>query len=309
VFGHDVNTLGETSDDVVQRHLEQIFPGIARRVNSPLAYWRYLRLPADRRLDRALAALRTWLDEVIDQARARVAARAPTAEPENFLEAMLATRDDEGRPFSKEAIVGNALTMLLAGEDTTAHTTSWAVHELAESPQIVAALRRELDGVLEDAEIPVSIEQSDRLVYATAVANEAMRVRTVSPVFLMEPNEDVTLRDVRVPKGTSIQLVMRPSMMDERHFDRPSTFLPERFLGSVDGKAHDPSVHLPFGTGPRICPGRSLAYVEMRVLLATLYKNFEVERVGKASDVTERFAFAMMPVGLKVRLRRRSRVH
>jgi cytochrome P450 len=62
---------------------------------------------------------------------------------------------------------------------------------------------------------------------------------------------------------------------------------------------------MPFGSGPRICPGRSLALLEMKVVLSAVYKAFELERVGVAGDVSEIFAFTMSPRGLKVKLRRR----
>jgi cytochrome P450 len=69
---------------------------------------------------------------------------------------------------------------------------------------------------------------------------------------------------------------------------------------------HEPAAHMPFGSGPRICPGRSLALLEMKLLLASLYGAFEVERDGDTKDVSEQFAFTMSPAGLKVRLRRRA---
>ena len=71
---------------------------------------------------------------------------------------------------------------------------------------------------------------------------------------------------------------------------------------------HDAAAHIPFGSGPRICPGRSLALLEMRVVLAALYRNFDVARVGATTDVKEVTAFTMMPVGLRVRLTRRPAV-
>src|SRR5262249_41036010 len=121
VFGHDANTL-EKDGDVLQDKLELIFPALNRRINALVPYWRLVRLPADRKLDRALAEMHRWLQEVITAARARLASEPDRAEkPTNFIEAMLAARD-EGRPFSDEVIFGNALTMLLAGEDTTAYT-------------------------------------------------------------------------------------------------------------------------------------------------------------------------------------------
>jgi cytochrome P450 len=73
----------------------------------------------------------------------------------------------------------------------------------------------------------------------------------------------------------------------------------------ADGTAHDPSVHLPFGSGPRICPGRTLAMLEMRVALATLYQGFDLERIGDGSKVRELFSFTVTPERVRVKLRRR----
>jgi cytochrome P450 len=80
---------------------------------------------------------------------------------------------------------------------------------------------------------------------------------------------------------------------------------PRRWLGETAG-ARDVSAQIPFGSGPRICPGRVLALLEMKLLLSMLYRNFNVERVDGPEAVREHFALTMSPVGLKVRLHRRS---
>jgi cytochrome P450/nitrite reductase/ring-hydroxylating ferredoxin subunit len=308
VFGHDLNTLEKGDQDIIQRHLEHIFPAFARRLNAIFPYWRYFRLPIDRRVDRAVDAVYAWLTEVVAQARARLAADPARAEnPANFIEAMLVARDAEGRPFSDEVIFGNGLTMLLAGEDTTAYTLAWAVHHLCDVPEAVAALRREADATFAGEVVPVDIEQANRLAYAAAVANESMRLRPVAPNPLFEPTTDVVLAGVAVPKGTLIVTLARQATLDPARFDTPQTFAPERWIeAGANGKAHDASVHVPFGSGPRICPGRSLAILEMRVALGAIYKNFDVERVGATADVRERLAFTLGPVGLRVKVRRRA---
>jgi cytochrome P450/nitrite reductase/ring-hydroxylating ferredoxin subunit len=308
VFGHDLNTLEKGDDDVIQRDLEHIFPAFSRRLNALFPYWRYFRLPVDRQLDRALREVYAWLTSVIEQARAGLAADPARADnPANFIEAMLSARDAEGRPFSDDVIFGNGLTMLLAGEDTTAYTLAWAIHHVCDNPGAAVALRKEADAVLGDARVPAGIEQANRLTYAGAVANEAMRLRPVAPLALFEPYEDVVVGGVRVPKGTIIVTVARMSTLDPARFDAPLAFTPERWIDPGGaGKAHDASVHIPFGSGPRICPGRTLALLEMRVLLASVYKNFDVERAGASADVREHLSFALTPVGLRTRVRRRT---
>ena len=306
VFGHDLNTL-EGGEDVIQRDLALVFPTFARRLNALIPYWRVLRLPKDRAVDRAVAALRAWLSELITETRARLAAEpARAARPGNFLEAMLAARDDEGKPFSDEVLFGNAMTMLLAGEDTTANSVAWAVHLLCDHPTEVAALRAELDRELGDAAVPHDLATANRLDYATAIANEAMRLLPVAPLNFAQANHDTVLGDLEIPAGTTVVVISRPAATDARWFAAPTEFRPRRFIDDgVDGGAHDPGALTPFGSGPRICPGRTLALVEMRVMLATLFKSFDVERVGASSDVKEHYSFTVMPSDLKVRIRPR----
>jgi len=299
VFGRDLFTL-DGGKDVIQRDLALVFPAFARRLNSLIPYWRLLRLPQDRRVDRAIASLRVWLAALIADTRQKLAAD-PHQPPTNFLESMLASRDDDGKPFSDEVIFGNCMTMLLAGEDTTANSVAWAVHLLLDHPAEVAALRQELDATLRDAPLPRDLEEANRLERATAVANESMRLLPVAPINFLHALHDTTLGDLAIPKGTAIVLLTRIAATDEKYFAEPARFLPERWM-IKDGRTHDPSAHQPFGSGPRICPGRSLALIEMRVMLATLYRNFDVTRVGSASDVKEHYSFTMMPTNLRVRI-------
>ena len=87
-FGEDPNTL-ERGSGVIQEHLEQIFPMLMARVNAPFPYWRYLRLPSDRRLDRSLVAVHAYVDGTISTARARMRDE-PADAPRNLLEANVA---------------------------------------------------------------------------------------------------------------------------------------------------------------------------------------------------------------------------
>jgi cytochrome P450/nitrite reductase/ring-hydroxylating ferredoxin subunit len=308
VFGYDLDTLGK-GDDVIQRKLEVLFPTFNRRLFSIVPWWRVFRLPSDRKVDRVVTELRQWLTGLVGETRARLRAEPARAErPSNFLEAMLVAHDENGKPFSDEIIFGNAMTMLLAGEDTTAYSLAWAVHEMLEAPREVVALRRELDETLDAASVPADIDTAGRLTYASAVASETMRLRSVAPLLFVEPLVDTVVQGVELTKGTLVVLLTRAPATSEQHFGAPAEFRPRRWIdATAAGSTHEPGAHLPFGSGPRICPGRSLALLEMKVALATIYRSFDIERVGASSDVGELFSFTMGPQHLRVRVHERAR--
>ena len=266
-FGYDVNTV-EQADDVIQRELEVIFPAINRRLFALAPVWRFVRLPGDRRLDRAMKKVRTWLGDLLQSARIRLAAEPERAhKPANFLEAMLVAVDEEGKPFSDDVIISNLLTILLAGEDTTAFTLAWAVHELCDNPLWALEIRREADAAMGSSGVAENLDMAHNLACASAVANETMRLRPVAPIGLFQTNVDTALGDYVVPKGTPVAILSRPLALDAGHFADPHAFQPQRWLGRATSGPHDVAAHIPFGSGPRMCPGRALALIEMNTLL------------------------------------------
>ena len=306
-FGHDANTV-EASNDVIQRHLEVILPRLSQRILAVVPIWRYVRLPSDRRLDRAIAAVGQWLADLLARTRRRLEADSDHANrPANFLESMAVAVDEHGEPFSDATIMSNLITMLLAGEDTTAFTLAWAIHELCDTPQWRDALRREADDVFCLPDVAADVDAVNRLAVASAVANEALRLRPAAPFSSATANVDTSLGEFFIPKGTTILTLFRPEAVDPTNFVDPLAFKPERWLDAPAGP-HSPSAQIPFGSGPRMCPGRSLALLEMKTLLSMMYKSFDVERAGRAEEVTELFGFTMSPAGLRVRLRARSGV-
>ncbi len=300
-FGHDANTVGR-ADDVIQREIEVILPVLNRRTFAFFPTWRYIQTPSDRRFNRAFVKLRAWLDGLLAETRTRLKAEPERAQkPSNFIEAMITAVDENGKPFSDDVIWSNLVTMLVAGEDTTAFTLAWAIHQLCDSPRWASELRNEADAVIGSMDVAADVDAANRLMRANAVANETMRQRPVAPVIALEANADMALGDISVPKGTLVFVLSRPAAVNDENFADPLAFRPERWL-DPSGCPHNVSAYVPFGSGPRMCPGRSLALLEMKTLLSMLYKNFAVERVGLSSGVAERYGFTMSPAGLKVRL-------
>ena len=307
-FGVDFNTL-ETAGPVIQHNLDKVFPMLNLRVNAMVPYWRYVRLPKDRELDRALAEVQAQVKEIVREARARMRADpALYSAPTNFLEAIIAAQEVKGAGFSDGDIFANVCTLLLAGEDTTAHTIGWAVHCFLQHPEHLARARAEVDGVLAPAALVEEMEQAGRLPFLDAFFHEAMRVKPVVPINAFEPLEDVEILGHLIPRGTVLVTLNRHIAMQDEYFGDGVRFDPERWLagGERPGCPHDTSAFLPFGAGPRFCPGRNLAMLQIRTGLAMLCRNFDVALAYPERPVGERLAFTMMPTNLVVRLKKRT---
>jgi cytochrome P450 len=305
VLGADLNTL-EREGDAIQQHLGVVFPVLAKRVFAPFAYWRWIRLPSDRAVDRAMQHVLVLVNDLVR--RARIAERSePDARPGNFLEAMVRAQSDD-TAFSDAEIVGNVLTMLLAGEDTTANTIAWIMHLMAEHPAVQARMQAEVDGVLGEALTPPDHELTEALPYVQAVAHETMRVLPVAPLQAMEATADTVIGDIKVPKGTELYLLAGYMASRSEHFAEPDRFQPERWLDTPHHarEGHNTHAFVPFGAGPRFCPGRHLAMLEIKMVLAMLCRNFDVTRWPGTPPPKEVFSFTMMPSDLFVRLRPRS---
>lgn len=306
-FGEDVNTL-QSDEDVIQQHLNRIFPMLFKRIFSPLPTWRWWPSAEDRALTRSVAAVNVAVQGFIAQARARMAANpALRDEPANLLEAMLVAADEPGSGIDDEQVAGNVLTMLLAGEDTTANTLAWMIWLLFKHPDVMARAQAEVDRVCGGAALP-SLEQLAALDVVEACAHETMRLRPVAPINTMQAMRDTRVGDVLVPAGMIVMAVMRRDATSERHLPQAGAFDPGRWLQDAKQAGVAKRLSMPFGAGPRICPGRYLALMEIKLAMAVLLRHFDIAAVDTPDGGAprEHLQLAMGPVGLSMRLRPRA---
>jgi len=307
-FGIDFNTL-ETDGPVIQQHLDKVFPGLNRRLASPIPYWRLVRLAQDRELDHAVQSVQAQIKDIIAACRQRLAVQPDLrAAPSNFLEAMIVAQEAEQLPFSDADIIANVFTLLLAGEDTTANTLAWAMKLFIDHPDLLGRVRAEVDALLGSHTIPPDHVTAGQQPLIEAFANETMRLKPVAPIIIFEAKAATVLQDVALPAGTGIVLLSRQMATQPEHFAQPQTFSMDRWLarGEAERGAHNPRAFVPFGGGPRFCPGRNLALLEIKVVLAMFCRNFELALANPAQSVAEAFAFTMGPENLQVRFQRRA---
>ena len=304
VFGRDLNTLEKPGSNL-QLHFGRLFTAINRRTNSPLPYWRWLKLPRDRAVDASRRVVHDTLAKLIAEGRQVLAARGgESRSTKTLLEAFLVSQREapQERPLSDEEIVGNVLTLLLAGEDTTSNTMAWMLHYAAQDPSIQQSLQQEADGVLGSAALAARFEDVAKLKMTSAVTHETLRLRSAAPLLFFEPVRDVILDGMAVPARTPIVLLTRFCATSGGQFFEPARFDASRWLEAGGaGCPHNTRAALAFGSGPRTCPGRALALFECAMVLSMVAKNFTLEPVSSADAVTDYFDFTMQPAGLKVR--------
>jgi cytochrome P450 len=300
-FGADINTL-ESDAEVIQAHLDKVFPALFRRLFSPLPAWRWLE---ERRLGRHLQALHAAVAQFIAQARARMDAEPRLrSQPANLIEAMIAARDTEGSGLDDGDVAGNVLTMLLAGEDTTANTLAWMIYLLSRNPAALERARAEVRSVLGARELLENYEDAPRLPFIDACINETMRLKPVAPILMLEAARETMVGTLEVPRGTLLMCLMRAGATDERRFPDAQAFAPERWSAMTSNSPK--RVAMPFGAGPRLCPGRYLAILEMKMVMAMLLGGFHIERVDTpdGGEAREHLAFTMFPADLRLKLKK-----
>ena len=307
-FGKDINTL-QAGEDVIQRHLDKVLPAVFKRIFSIFPVWRYVKRASDRELEASVAAIKSTIEDFVGQARQRLRDDPTLREqPRNLLEAMIVAADQPDSGLGDRQVVGNVLTMLLAGEDTTANTLAWMIHLLKQNPQSLQRVQDEVRALAPDP-TQFTMDLMDSLVYLEACASETMRLKPVAPFLPLQALRDTQVGDVAVARGDIIWGVMRHDSVREPHFAKPDAFVPERWLAdapnplSIDAKR----AAMPFGAGPRMCPGRYLALLEMKMAMAMLLSSFDIEAVDTpdGKPARELMAFTMNPVGLTMRLKAR----
>jgi cytochrome P450 len=303
-MGVDINTL-EHEDNPLQRDIDFMFKTTARRVIALVPYWRRLKLPADRAADAAFARIFEAIGGFIAQARARLDADpALRARPSNLLEALVVARDDAGSEFTDHDVIGNAITMVFAGEDTTSNSVAWLLDLLARDAGAQALLARECDAVLGAQAVLTDGQALDRFPYLDAANREAMRLKPVAPFLSLDTLQPMVIDGVQLPAHTAVLTLLRSSARRQADLTDADAdaFKPARWLDVAADVNDTGRTQFPFGGGARLCPGRYLALAEIKIVMSMIAKNFTVAPLPGSAPAEERFTFTMTPATLPLAL-------
>ncbi|WP_026607857.1 cytochrome P450 [Methylocapsa acidiphila] len=280
----DAETLAESFRVVIAQIVSQMV--------DPIHFPSFVPTPHQLRLRKAIRQIEAFLNELIRQRR--------NEQHDDFLSLLLAAHEDKGGAVGENNWRYQAMTVFVAGYETTALTLTWALYLISQNPDVEARLLDELHAVLGGR--PPSAADVRKLRYADMVIKETLRL--YPPVWLLGPRVGVDAFEVgpyRLPAGATVLISPWVTHRDPRYFAQPEKFDPDRW----SEKTNEPSekyAYFPFSGGERQCIGKSYATMEAVLLLATILQGFRLELVPEARVAPQALVTLQPRRGLPMRV-------
>ncbi|XP_066592042.1 cytochrome P450 4C1-like [Prorops nasuta] len=217
-----------------------------------------------------------------------------------FLDHLIELTKD-GNKFTDQEIREEIDTMLLAGSDTSANVNMFTLLMLACHPEIQEKVYQELYDIYGSSDPvvdPVKSEDLQRMDYLERVIKESMRLFPVAPLIFRRLTGDIVLDDGTIlPSGSSIGIIIYKVHRDEKYWNEPLKFDPDRFL-PVNSVNRHPYTYIPFSGGSRNCLGMRYAMMSMKVLIATILRTYALRKdeIIPISSIKLKFQIILRPV-------------
>jgi cytochrome P450 len=297
IVGRTLFSADVSSDaDEIGAAMTQIF-GLFDTLLLPFSEWiQKLPLPPVLRFERA----RDRLDRIVYGLIAE--RRASGKDAGDLLSMLLLAQDEEsdGRMTDKQ-VRDEALTLLIAGHETTANALTWTWYLLSQNPDVEACMHAELDRVLGGR--PPAFDDLPQLSYTTGVFAEALRLYSPAWAVGRRAKQDYPIGDYVIPAKSILLMSQWVVHRDPRWWPEPETFDPLRWRPEEVEK-RPKFAYFPFGGGTRVCIGERFAWAEGVLVLATLAQRWRL-RLVPGHPVATRAVITLRPRhGMKMTVER-----
>jgi len=266
-------------------------------VLMPFSEWiEKLPLPSIRRFEKA----RDFLDKTIYGIIAE--RRASKEDKGDLLSMLLLAQDEDNSTMSDKQIRDEALTLFLAGHETTANALMWAWYLLSQNPSVAEKFYDEVDRVLE-GRLP-TFDDLPRLKFTEGVFAESMRLYPPAWVIGRRAKADYPIAQYTIPKKSILMMSPWVVHRDPRWFPEPEQFNPARWAFQGDNRPK--FSYIPFGGGMRVCIGERFAWMEGVLLLATVAQAWRFKLVPGHPVATAALITLRAKHGMKMVAERRN---
>jgi cytochrome P450 len=231
----------------------------------------WLPTPTNLRVKREIAQIEKIIYRIIGERR------ASGRDAGDLLSMLLSAQDEDGSRMTDRQLRDEAITLFLAGHETTASTLSWTWWLLARNPRVEAKLHAELDAMLGDR--APTLDDLPKLAYTGHVITESLRLYPAAWGMARLAVEDHEIAGYPVTKGMGVAMAQWVVHRDPRWYDAPEEFRPERWEDDLL-KRLPRFAYFPFGGGPRQCIGNTFALMEAALILATIARKFRLRLVS-----------------------------
>lgn len=250
-----------------------------------------------RRFRRARSRLDATIYRLIAERRARPEDRG------DLLSMLLLARDEEGDrgSMSDRQLRDEAMTIFLAGHETTANALTWTWYLLSQHSEVEAQLHAEVDALGKDI---LTADDLERLPYTRKVIAESMRLYPPAWALGRRATEDYAVGGYDVPRGSVVLMSQYVTHRDARFHPDPERFDPERW--APEAIASRPRFsYFPFGAGTRVCIGEQFAWMEAILILATLARGWRLRLVPEQRIAVHPLITLRPKYGMRMRLEAR----
>ncbi|XP_067881264.1 cytochrome P450 2K6-like [Heterodontus francisci] len=231
--------------------------------------------------------LHNEMNTLIQPLIAKILEQLTEGDVRNYVEAFLVKQKEEaGNPgsyFHDKNLSRLILEMFAGGTETTAVNLQWSLLLMVKYPEIQKRVQEEIDQEIGTERAP-RMEDRKKLPYTNAVIHEAVRFANVIPIIQRSNIGDTYLGGYFIPKRTWVMTLLWSVLRDKTQWEKPDEFNPSHFLNS-EGRFVKRDAFLPFGAGRRICPGQSIAMMELFLFFTTLLQKFKLQAPAHVTDL------------------------
>jgi len=202
------------------------------------------------------------------------------------------------KSMSIESIAAQMLLFYIAGFETSASSAAFTLYELSQYPELLAKAQKDVENALAKHDGSLSYEAIQDMKFLDLCIMETIRKYPGLPILNRECTEDYVIpnSDKVIKKGTPIIISLFGMHRDPEYFSNPMGYEPERFL--EENMNYNPVAYMPFGEGPRHCIAQRMGKVNVKVALARVLTNFNIEtrKVRKEIEI-DNYGIPIMPKG------------